>query len=133
MKTTDDQVTQSKSTEAKATGKSGRLPPRILMSAANLIQLQKQLKSVATHSFEFRSTKNRTRVVTKDMVDYQAVKSFFETKSLSYHTFYHKAEKSIKTVIHHLPINTPSEDIADGIVELGFDVIGVRQRSNACR
>jgi hypothetical protein len=67
---TDAPVTESKSTEAEATGKSGRPPPIILTSAANLIQLQKQLKSVAKQSFEFRNAKNGTRVVTKDMVDY---------------------------------------------------------------
>jgi hypothetical protein len=66
-------------------------------------------------------------------MDYQAVKSFFETKSFSYHTIYHKAEKSIKAVIRHLPINTHEEDMADGLVDLGFDVISVRQMSTARR
>jgi hypothetical protein len=37
------------------------------------------------------------------MVDYQAVKSFFETKSLSYYTFYSEVEKAIKAVIRHPP------------------------------
>jgi hypothetical protein len=55
------------------------------------------------------------------MVDYQAVKAFFETKNLSYYTFYPKAEKPIKAVIHHLPINTHVEGIADGLVDLGFE------------
>jgi hypothetical protein len=57
---TDAPVTESKSTEAVATEKSGRPPPIILTSAANLIQLQKQLKGVAKQSFEFRNTKNGT-------------------------------------------------------------------------
>jgi hypothetical protein len=57
------------------TRKSGRLPPIILTSAANLIHFQKQLKCVAKQSFEFRNTKN--------VVVYQAVKSF-ETRSLFY-------------------------------------------------
>jgi hypothetical protein len=66
-------------------------------------------------------------------VDYKAVKSFFETKSLSYYTFYPKVEKPIKAVICHLPIKTPAEDIADGLLDLGFDVISVRQMSTARR
>jgi hypothetical protein len=45
--------------------KSSRPPPIVLTSASNLIQLQKQLKGVAIDTFEFRSTKNGTRVVTK--------------------------------------------------------------------
>jgi hypothetical protein len=60
-------VTESKSTEEEATGKSGRPLPIILPSAANLIQLQKQLKGVAKQSFEFRIAMNGTRVVIKDM------------------------------------------------------------------
>jgi hypothetical protein len=31
--------------------------------------------------FEFRTTRNGTRVITKDMVDYQSVKAHFETNS----------------------------------------------------
>jgi hypothetical protein len=77
-------VTESNSTETAATGKSGRPPPVILTSAANPIQLQKQLKGVAQQNFEFHNTRNGTRVVTKDIVDYQAVKSYFDKNSLSY-------------------------------------------------
>jgi hypothetical protein len=61
---------------------------RCPISAANLIQLQKQLKGVAKQNFEFRSTRNGTRVVTKDMVDYQAVTTFLNNHSLSYYIFY---------------------------------------------
>jgi hypothetical protein len=82
-----------------------------LTSAANLIQLQKQLKGVAKQSFEFRNTRNGTRVVTKDMVDYQVVKSYFDKNSLSCYTFYPKSEKPIKAVLRHLPYNTPAQDI----------------------
>jgi hypothetical protein len=67
---TDAPVTESNSTETAATGKSGRPPPIILTSAANLIQLQNQLKGVAQQSFEFCNTTNGTSVVIKDMVDY---------------------------------------------------------------
>jgi hypothetical protein len=60
------------------------------------------------------------------MVDYQAVKTFFSDHTLSYYTFYPKAEKPIKAVIRHLPINTPVEDTAYGLVELCFDIISIR-------
>jgi hypothetical protein len=59
----------------------------VLTSAANLIQLQKQLEGVVEENFEIRSTRNGTRLVTKDMVDYQAVKNFLNTQSLPYFTF----------------------------------------------
>jgi hypothetical protein len=58
------------------------------MSATNLIQLQKRLKVVAKQMFEFHSTRNGTRVLTKDMVDYQVVKAHFEIANLSYYILY---------------------------------------------
>jgi hypothetical protein len=48
----------------------GRPPPIILTSAINLIQLQKQLRGLVKGSFEFRNTRNGTRIVTKEMADF---------------------------------------------------------------
>jgi hypothetical protein len=101
----------------------------LLTSAINLIQLQKQLKGMAKQIFVFCTTRNGTRIITKDMVDYQSVKAHFETNNLSYYTFYPKSQKPIKAVICHLPQNTPAEDIHDGLVDLSFDVISVKQMS----
>jgi hypothetical protein len=61
------------------------------------------------------------------MTDFQSVKSHFDADNLSYYTFYPKSEKSMNAVICHLPHNTPAEDISDGLVSLGFDVISVKQ------
>jgi hypothetical protein len=76
--------TESSAVEEAVPGKMGRPPPIVLTSATNLIQLQKQLKGVAKQIFEFHSTKNRTRVITKGMVDFQSVKAHFESSNLSY-------------------------------------------------
>jgi hypothetical protein len=73
--------TESTTTEKVVSEKWGRLPPLRLTFATNLIELQKQLKGLAKDTFEFRSTKNRTRVVTKNMVDYQSVKTYFESNN----------------------------------------------------
>jgi hypothetical protein len=91
-------------------------PPIIPTSAANFIQLQKQLKCVAKQAFEFRNTKTGSRVITKDLMDFQAVKLHFQSNNLSFYSFFSKSEKPIKAVIRHLPpINTPAEDIAEGL------------------
>jgi hypothetical protein len=52
----------------------GRPPPIILAYAINLIQLQKQLNGLVKGSFEFRNTRNGTRVVTKEMTDFSVIK-----------------------------------------------------------
>jgi hypothetical protein len=67
------------------------------------------------------------------MADFSAIKTFLEKKELSFYTFFPKSEKPIKAVIRHLPINTPAEDISDGLVGLGFDVISVRQMTTTRR
>jgi hypothetical protein len=67
------------------------------------------------------------------MVDYQAIKNHFDKTSLAYFTFYPKSLKPIKAVIRHLPTNTPAQDISDGLVDLGFDVVSVKQMTSARR
>jgi hypothetical protein len=90
----------------------------VVADALALIQLQKQLKGVAKQNFEFRSTRNGTKVVTKGMLDYRAVKTIFNNHSLSYYTFHTKADKPTKAVIRHIPINTTAEDIAEGLEDM---------------
>jgi hypothetical protein len=111
---TDASGTESNAAEEADPEKSGRQTIKMLTSATNLIQLQKQLKAVAKQIFEFRTIRNRTRVITKDMVDFQSVKVHFETNNLSYYSFYPKAKKPINAVIRHQPQNTPAEDYTMG-------------------
>jgi hypothetical protein len=121
---TDVPVTEA---AAPAPEKSGRPLPVILTSVDNLIQLQKHLKGVAHQTFEFRNNMKGTTIVTEDMVDYQAVKSYFGKNFFSYYTFYLKSAKPIKAVVRQLPSNTTAQDISDGQVVLDFDVISVKQ------
>jgi hypothetical protein len=129
--------TDSVSTETTppeiTTAKTGRPPPIILTSAVNLIQLQKLLNNVVKEEFEFRTTRNGTKTITRGMVVFLGVKSHFETNNLSYFTFNPKSENPIKAVIRHLPVNTPAEDIRDGLVSLGFDVVSVKQMTTTRR
>jgi hypothetical protein len=106
---TDASGTKATSNEEAVPGKTGRPPPIILTSTTNLIQLQKELKIAVKENF--------------GMADFKSVKSHFDAYNLSYYSFYPKSVKPMKAVIRHLPQNTPAEDISDGLVSLGFDVI----------
>jgi hypothetical protein len=130
---TDSSGTETNPQEEAVPAKTCRPPPIVLTSATNLIQLQKQLKSVVKEDVEFCSTRNGTRVITRGIVDFLAVKFHLEKNNLSYFTFYPKSEKPIKAVIRHLPQNTPAEDICDGLVNLGFGVISVKQMTTTRR
>jgi hypothetical protein len=113
--------------EETTTDKTGR-PPQIEITAApKLLQLQNFIKGVVKETFELRNTRNGTRVLTRSLVDFAAVKSYLETHNLPYFTYYPKSLKSIKAVIRHLPTNTPAQDISDGLIDLGFDIISVKQ------
>jgi hypothetical protein len=74
--------------------------------AANLIQLQKQLKGVVKENFEFCNTRNRTKIITEAMADFSAIRSYLENNNLAYFMFYQISKKPIKAVICHLPHNT---------------------------
>jgi hypothetical protein len=130
---TDVPHTESIETEPPVPGKSSRPPPIVLTSTITLIQLQKQRKGISKQQFEFHNTRNRTRITTKDMVDYKSVKGHLEFNNLSFYTFYLKSERPIRAVTRHLPINTPAKDIAEGLVDLGFEIISVKQVSTTRR
>jgi hypothetical protein len=78
-------------------------------------------------NFEFQSTHNGTRVVTREMADYSAIRECFHSKNLNYFTFYPKSHKPVKAVIRHLPIDTPDEDISKGLQDLGYSLLSVKQ------
>jgi hypothetical protein len=110
--------------------KKGRPPPIVLTSAANLISLQRNLKGLLKDNFEFRSTRNGTRVVTRDMEDYQTVRKHFDSNIITYFTFHPKSEKLIKATIRHLPSDTPTEDISNVLQDLGYSILSVRQMTS---
>jgi hypothetical protein len=60
------------------------------------------------------------------MVDYQSVKAYFKTNNLFYYTYYPKLEEPIKAVIRHC-LQILLQRIPKGLVDLGFDVISVKQ------
>jgi hypothetical protein len=70
--------------EEATPGKTGRPPPIVITATVNLLQLQKLIKSVVKKNFEFRNTRNGTRVITKTLGDFAAVKSYLETNNLHY-------------------------------------------------
>jgi hypothetical protein len=83
--TTECQQHQVPSSEASG------LPPIILTSQVNLIQLQRQLKGILRGRFKFHNTRNGTRVVTVEMADFSAIRSHFESNNLPYFTFFPKS------------------------------------------
>jgi hypothetical protein len=105
----------------------GRPPPIVLTASTNLMHLQKELKGLVKGNFEFRNTRNGTRVVTREMADYSAIRAYYDGRKLNYYTFHPKSEKPIKAVIRHLPRDRPAKDISNGLTELGFRVLSVRQ------
>jgi hypothetical protein len=67
------------------------------------------------------------------MEDFLTIRKYLEGKNLSYFTFFHKSEKPIKAVRRHLHLNTPAQDISDGLTDLGFDIISVKQMTSTRR
>jgi hypothetical protein len=62
----------------------GGTPSIVLTSQVNLIQLQRQLKGLLKGNFEFHNIRNGTRVVTKEMAGFSAIRSHFESNNLPF-------------------------------------------------
>jgi hypothetical protein len=106
----------------------GRPPPIIPTSEANLINLQRQIKSVVRGEFFFfRNTANGTRITTKSMVDYNAIQKFLNEKNLHFFTFYTKADKPVNTITRQLPGNNPAENIIVALQQTDYHVVSVKQ------
>jgi hypothetical protein len=88
---TEASDTEESPQEEAIPGKTGRPPPIVITTTVNLLQLQELINSVVKESFEFRNTRNRTRVITNTLGDFAAVKSYLETHNLHYFTFYPKS------------------------------------------
>jgi hypothetical protein len=55
----------------------GRPPPIFLTSEANILSLQKDLKTVVTGELFFRNTASGNRITTKNMADYKATQNLY--------------------------------------------------------
>jgi hypothetical protein len=64
----------------------GRPPPIVLTSEANLLSLQKDLKTVVTRGFFFRNTASGTRITTKNMALYKATQNLLSQKNPPFYT-----------------------------------------------
>jgi hypothetical protein len=77
------------------------------------------LKKHVKGEYEFRNARNGTSILTKEMADYSAMKSYLEKNNLQYFTFSPNSEEPIKAVIRHHPPDTPAEDISNSLQDLG--------------
>jgi hypothetical protein len=107
----------------------GRPPVIVLTFQVNLMQLHGQLKDLLNGISLFRSARNGTRDVTKGMADFSAIRSHFESNNLKYFLFYSNSQKPLKAVIRDPSASTLVEDISVGLMNLGFDVVSVKQMS----
>jgi hypothetical protein len=94
---------------------------------------QGHIRDIVTGYFEFRNSRSGKRIVTKEMADLSAIRKHLDNNNLSYFIFLPKSEKPIMAEIRHLPTNTPAEDISDGLIDLGFDTVSVKQMTTTRR
>jgi hypothetical protein len=102
----------------------GRPPPIVLTSQVNPIQLLRQLKGLLKGDFRLRKAKKRTRVVMSVMADFQP--AHLTSRAIT-------SQKAIRSVIRQVPISRSAEDISDGFINFGFDIISVKPMSPTCQ
>jgi hypothetical protein len=111
--------------QQEASRSSGRPPPIKMASTTNLIQLQSDLEDHIKEKYEFRNIRNGARIITRNGRLFSHEILHGETNN--YFVVSPNSEKPMKAVIHHLPPDTPSEDISNYLEDLGFNVSNVRQ------
>jgi hypothetical protein len=99
----NDMDTETTGTENTLTGAGGSqkikyAPPIVTTSTANLIRLQSDLTEHVKGEYEFRNRQNGTHIITKEMADYSAMKTYLEKNNLQYFTFSPNSENPIKAV-----------------------------------
>jgi hypothetical protein len=85
-----------------------------MTSTTNLTRIKSDLKENVKGEYEFRNTRNGTRIIAKEM-DYSAMKSYLEKNNLHYFNFPPNSEKHMKAVNRHLPPDTPPENISNSL------------------
>jgi hypothetical protein len=78
-------------------------------------------------NFEFRNAKDGTRIISRELFDYSVIRIYLDSQSLNYFTFCAKSEKPIKAVIRHLSADTPAAVVFNRLLDLGYDVLSVKQ------
>jgi hypothetical protein len=73
-----------------------RINSIIITTQINMLKFQGEIKSIAKGSFEFRNTKNGTRVIVREMAEYLAIKSQLEKKKILFYAFHHKTLKRLR-------------------------------------
>jgi hypothetical protein len=80
-----------------------------------------------TCAFEFRTTRKRIKMSTREMADYSAIMRHLHAHNAPYHKLDLQPMKPMKAVIRQLPGDTPAEDTSNEVATLGYSVISVRQ------
>jgi hypothetical protein len=124
---TETTVAENTAPEQEAPRKTGRPPPIVMTSTTNFIRLQSDVKDQVKGEYSFRNTRKGTHIITKETVEYSAMKSILEKNNLRYFNFSRNSEKPIKAVIRHLPPDTPAEGISNSLDATGCNISNVRQ------
>jgi hypothetical protein len=119
METTEAEKTLQ---EQEAPRKPGRPLPIVMTFTMDLIGLQSDLQDHVRGEYKSQNTKNGAQIVTKEVVNYPAMKSYLEKNNLHYFTLSPNSEKPIKAVIHRLTSGMPVEDISNSLEDLGINV-----------
>jgi hypothetical protein len=68
----------------------------MMTSTINLIQFQSNLKDHIEGEYNFLNTRNGTRIITKEVTDYSAMKSHLEKNNVHYFDLLPKFRKACK-------------------------------------
>lgn len=103
--------------------------PNVLDISIMIKNISKQIPST---DFSYKSMRdNQIRLMVKEVESFRKIVTYFESKSISYHTYQLKQERAYRVVIKGLHPSTLTTDIISELSSLGHqvrDVINVKSR-----
>jgi hypothetical protein len=72
-----------------------RPPPIIITATVYLLKFQAEIKTISKGNFQLRNDRNGVKIITRELVDYLAIKKYLEEKKIPYYNFYPKSIRPI--------------------------------------
>lgn len=103
------------------------IPPIFMHNTEDWKRHQKDMKTIS-NKFTAQVAGRQIKLNLKDSDEYRKISEYLQIKNIPFHTYALKAEtKKIKVILRGLLIDTPTDDIRQELVDLGFKVNSVHQ------
>ncbi|XP_060516178.1 proteoglycan 4-like [Cylas formicarius] len=97
-----------------------RVPPVIIRSKSNWVQVSASMKTRQIHYTSARNTEEGIRIQPSSTPDYRNATRFLDGNRIPYHSFQLKEERNLHVVLKGIPESLDAETVAEELQVLGY-------------